>query len=317
MASVSQLVSQNSRFYLSRRQILVPGRGFPDPRNEEFLLFGTTLHRRPHIGFKTLLDEISYFTNAGIESVLLVSDIESSLTDKRPLQYSADLGKQTVKLVQAAGANMQLVDISYQSDACKNRLLLPWEYLRVFTEAELVRRVGTTSPRMIAAVLLQLSDILGLQRKKAKRAVVVGSRAQDAAVSLARDAARKTGDLLPGSIYHTHIKGLDGKRLSRNRPSRCLFLSDSEETVRNKIRKALSGGGPTLKQHQKLGALNYDCCIELLRYHHSDSMEFNELERAYRTGTITSADLKRRTADVIVEGLSPYRTALMVDTRDG
>lgn len=131
---------------------------------------------------------------------------------------------------------------------------------------------------------------------------------QDPYFRLARDIATKMNLIKPASIMCTFIPpltGNTGKMSSSVGTDSTLFLTDSEQTLREKIHKhSFSGGGGngTLEDHRKFGGNpEIDIAYQYLRYFEEDEGNLQETHELFKKGVLTCGELKNK----LVEKLAP------------
>jgi tryptophanyl-tRNA synthetase len=122
---------------------------------------------------------------------------------------------------------------------------------------------------------------------------------QDPYFRLARDIATKMNLIKPASIMCTFIPPLTGnagKMSSSVGTDATLFLTDSEEILKEKIQKhSFSGGGGngTLEDHKKFGGNpDVDIAYQYLRYFEEDDQKLQEIQDAFKKGELTCGELK-------------------------
>lgn len=92
------------------------------------------------------------------------------------------------------------------------------------------------------------------------------------------------------------------RKMSKSEPAGCLFLTDTPETIREKIRKATTATSPT-KGKISPGVENL---FGLLRAF-DDEATFKKFETAERDGTIRYSDLKNTVSESIIQHLEPFQ----------
>ncbi|HNF71568.1 MAG TPA: tryptophan--tRNA ligase [Chitinophagaceae bacterium] len=102
------------------------------------------------------------------------------------------------------------------------------------------------------------------------------------------------------------IPSLDGKgKMSKSENvNATIYLADSDELIRKKIMKAVSGDAPTEENSQKPEII--ENLFTLLRLV-SDEQTIQEFEKAYNQCTIRYGDLKKQLAEDMVRFLAPIR----------
>ena len=128
------------------------------------------------------------------------------------------------------------------------------------------------------------------------------------------------GLLQPASTYHRFAVGLNGDKMSSSQPNTTIFLSDSTEDVERKIKRAFSGGQPTLEEHRRLGGNpDIDVAYQYMMYFFEmDDSYLAEINSDYRSGKILAGEMKQLCIDRAQDWLSNHhelrqQTAHLVD----
>lgn len=125
--------------------------------------------------------------------------------------------------------------------------------------------------------------------------MVVAGVDQDPFFRLGRFLARKIGYKPPIVLYTKNVPGLDGsEKMSTSNPmSNPIFLSDSVETIKQKIFSIKKVGAGTLDELFEKGAdLNSDTLIDLARLFEKDREILQIIEQGYSIGFNDLFDLK-------------------------
>ncbi len=135
---------------------------------------------------------------------------------------------------------------------------------------------------------------------------------QDPHFRLTRDILPKLGYPKPASIqcsFLPPLHGTDGK-MSSSEEMGAIFTTDSPKDVENKIKKyAFSGGRDTLEEHRRHGGNpDVDISYQYLKYFfESNDSELGKIHRKYKSGEMTSGELKQITIDKINEFLKEHQ----------
>lgn len=130
---------------------------------------------------------------------------------------------------------------------------------------------------------------------RSKRAIVICGRDQDPFFLLARDVAKKLKRYKPIMIYKKMFPSVDGKDRMRSRvPRTSIYLDDSREDIKKKVRKMFSGGRRTLSEHMKKGANLEICSVYrmLNEFLIGDSRKMEEIRRRYSEGSMSVDQIK-------------------------
>jgi tryptophanyl-tRNA synthetase len=109
----------------------------------------------------------------------------------------------------------------------------------------------------------------------------------------------------PPALLHTKflpaLKGLEHKMSSSAKENGVITLHDTDKEVRKKMRKAFSGGSPTLVQMQAGGAnLEVDVAYQYLRFFCSNDAVLDDVTSKYSSGAMNSAEVKDLAAHYII-----------------
>ena len=104
----------------------------------------------------------------------------------------------------------------------------------------------------------------------------------------------------------------DGKMSSSDKITDTIFLSDNEETIKNKINKARTGAANTLQEFrvQKLNTES-DFCYVI-----SKVFQLNTATDKYKVADISSSEFKKETAIALIEKLKNLKTVTNIIPTD-
>ncbi|KAK7195835.1 tryptophanyl-tRNA synthetase [Novymonas esmeraldas] len=127
---------------------------------------------------------------------------------------------------------------------------------------------------------------------------------QDPFFVLTRAAAARLR-LPPPTLLHTKflpaLKGLQHKMSSSAAEHGVITLHDTDKQVRQKLRRAFSGGRATLEEMQASGAdLTVDVAYEYLRFFCHDDAAFADVTARYGSGAMNSGDVKDMAAECLL-----------------
>lgn len=278
--------------------------------------------------------------DAGIHFILYIADWFAYLNNKfgGDMNIIRKAGEYYIEGWRACGVDMNKVEIRWSSDLAK----IPeyWEtFLRISRNVTLNRviRSVTVMGRRESEVkqfsflvypIMQTTDIFMLRVDICQLGID-----QRRVNMLAREIGPKIGFWKPIIVSHHLLIGLQGpakmggydestqidlqisSKMSKSKPETCIYIHDEEEDIKSKIRKAYcppkqTESNPileickyiifrkmnslTVKREERYGGL-----IEFKSY--------NELEQAYRSGTIHPLDLKVAVAEALNEIIEPIR----------
>ena len=128
------------------------------------------------------------------------------------------------------------------------------------------------------------------------------------------------GLLAPSSTYHHFAVGLTGDKMSSSKPKTTIFLDDDISAVEKKIKRAFSGGQPTIEEHRRLGGNpDIDVAYQYMMYFFEDDDDYlQEINQHYRSGALLAGEMKQFCIDRATEWLSNHQekkdeTAHLVD----
>ncbi len=158
------------------------------------------------------------------------------------------------------------------------------------------------------------ADIFGKQQNV--RCLVAYAVDQDPFFRLSRDVASSINSLKPTSIIGQFLPSLTGKSKmsttqSEKGPTTTIFLTDTPDQVRDKIKKhAFSGGRDTAKLHKELGAnLEVDISYQWLRFFEEDDSKLEYVTKEYGSGRMFTKEVKDILADKVISMLAEHQTS--------
>ncbi len=167
--------------------------------------------------------------------------------------------------------------------------------------------------------LMQVTDIFYM-----KLDIAVGGMDQRHAHMLARDIAEKMGVKKPVSLHGPLLGSLKGsgrmdnfKKMSKSDPDSAIFMSDSPETVKRKIRSAFCpqgvvDGNPLaeIMRHLVIPYLGHEVTVDrpAAKGGPLSIRSYHEFESLYASGKIHPMDLKEAVASALNEMMEPSRS---------
>ena len=128
------------------------------------------------------------------------------------------------------------------------------------------------------------------------------------------------GLLAPSSTYHHFAVGLTGDKMSSSKPKTTIFLDDEISAVEKKIKRAFSGGQPTIEEHRRIGGNpDIDVAYQYMMYFFENDDDYlQEINQKYRSGALLAGEMKQLCIDRATEWLSNHQekkdeTAHLVD----
>ena len=304
---------------LMRRGVVFSGLGLKEisdaiKKNKPFYVLSGIVPsgRKIHFGNKMVVEMIAYFQKHGAETYILIADLEAeaargiSLEEgrKRALEFH-------IPAYIALGLDPKKTNFYFQSDNTEV-MHAAYKYSKKVTQAQFEALYGSATPSKIFSSLTQVGDILYPQFKKRMPGIIPVGVDQCPHILLTRDIVnrmRKERFVLPSATFHKYTPSLNGYfKMSKSLPESMIELPEDTKSACNKIKKAVSGGRDTLEEHKMLGALiEKDMVFELLKQHLiKDDDELNHIYSEYKTGRMTSGELKQIGCEKIIEFMNNF-----------
>lgn len=126
---------------------------------------------------------------------------------------------------------------------------------------------------------------------------------QDPYFRMMRDICPRINVLKPACIHSKFFPALQGfgTKMSASEPNSAIFLTDTQEQIKDKIQKhAFSGGGKTKADHQKYGAnLDVDVPYHYLRFFMEDDNRLEEIRVKYGKGEMFTSEVKKDLIEIL------------------
>lgn len=274
-----------------------------------------------HFGTKSVIDQVVYFQKQGADTYVLVADLEAAATRGVDLEVAKKRAIEIhIPCYIALGLDPKKTEFYFQSEntevtklafALSNKATLN-EYRAIY---------GNADPPRIMSAVLQTGDILYPQLKKKRPGVIPVGIDQDPHIRLSRDIAsrsKKFDFVSPSSINHKFLPSLTGSMKMSKSEGNSLYLLDSDEEIKRKVSKALTGGQQTLDaQRKKGGDPNKDMLFELFRQHLiTDDDKLKKREEDYRKGKILDSENKQYATKLLVDFMKDFRKKYKKAKRD-
>ncbi len=269
-----------------------------------------------HLGHKAGIDLFKFFKSRGARNYFAVCDLDAFLS--RPDEKIPNLGAAKKWAVQNAADALALglgaEDIYVQSRKENRYYEFAFELSKKITKNTFEAVYGHVDLGKVAANFLQYADIMHPQLPEFEGPMpsITGiGLDQDPHARLTRDIAKRLPYKMevPSFIYFRHQSGLQpGQKMSASVPESAVFLNDDLKAVERKIRRAFSGGQPTVEEHrQKGGNLEADLVFEMLKFHYPNTKELEKIGAEFSCGKMLAAELKQFAVDFFVPFLKEHQ----------
>ena len=280
---------------------------------------------RFHIGHALIAKQMIFWQNLGAKIYIAVADIEAYHQRNQSLEESRRIAlHEYIKNYIALGLKKKNLEIYFQSERSNNAKKSNAYYrlqnllAKHVTFNEFKGAYGEITPGKMLSSLLQASDMLHPQLPEFENSlptVVPVGIDQDPHLRLTRDISKRIKELKfiqLSSTYNLFMPGLSGGKMSSSDPASFIAMTDSPEEVTNKINKyAFSGGQETLELHRKKGGNpDVDVSFQYLKMmFEEDDKKLAKIEEDYRSGKLTTGELKKYTIEKINNFLKKHQEA--------
>ena len=117
------------------------------------------------------------------------------------------------------------------------------------------------------------------------------------------------GLMPPCSTYHRFAVGMTGDKMSSSKPESTIFMDDEIESMERKVKRAISGGQPTVEEHRRLGGdVSKDVAYQYLQFFfESDDTALAEVKSEYESGRMLAGEVKQICIDRATEWLNDLK----------
>ncbi len=115
------------------------------------------------------------------------------------------------------------------------------------------------------------------------------------------------GLMPPCSTYHRFAVGMTGDKMSSSKPDSTIFMDDEIDSMERKVKRAISGGQPTVEEHRRLGGdVSKDVAYQYLQFFfENDDTALAEVKSEYESGRMLAGEVKQicidRATDWLIE----------------
>ncbi len=273
-----------------------------------------------HIGHKLMFDMLLFLQKLGGDIYIPITNDESyvdgkvtSLAESRRIAY-----EEVIPSILAFGFDPKKTHIYVMSDypdmynfAIDISRHVTNKYVATVFGEEGVDNSGKAFYRSA----VQLGMILMPQLKEfgGKKPVLIPVGIdQHPYVLVARDVAKRMGFVQPAEVIFKFQGSLidPSQKMSGSKPKTAIYLSDTPEVIASKIKRAYTGSVSSLDVHKKLGAVPEACSVfSLLYLHHPDDAFVQDIYDQYKSGQLTSGELKEITTAFITDLVLKHQVA--------
>ena len=283
---------------------------------------------------------------AGVRMKLWIADWFAWVNNKMggDLQTIKEVGRYFVEVWKAAGVDMSKVDVLWTSDAARQEEY--WKKVIIVAQNSTLARAqraltiaGRTTKESIQTAqlfypMMQVADIFWLDVDICQLGVD-----QRRANILAREIADKLKWKKPVAVHHHMLIGLQGRKepegfdengtmdaeisskMSKSKPETSIFVHDNAEEIMKKVNSAYCPPkvleGNALIEYSRYIVFRKQKFLRIERPEkYGGNVEFfspDELERAYVSGALHPADLKRGVGEALDGIISPIREHFVRD----
>jgi tryptophanyl-tRNA synthetase len=273
-----------------------------------------------HMGHKAVFDELLWMQKNGADVFIPITNDESYVVGKTSsLAESRRIAiEQVIPSIIAMGFKAEKTKIFIDSDYMDiyNVAMDLSPHLTLnkafgvfgFDKSEQGENPGT----MFYRSGVQLAQILLPQYEEfggPKPTLIPVGIDQHPYIQLSREVARKKGFIPPAELDLKFMWGLDGKgKMSASREESAIFLTDSPEVAKKKLKKSYTGGNPVADYQRQHGGIPEICPIYTLRTYHFESD--NNVGESCSSGEILCGNCKNEAVEQTLDYLSDHQAKL-------
>jgi tryptophanyl-tRNA synthetase len=288
---------------------------------EEFTIVSGLNPSSPlHLGHKVLFDLLLLLQKLGATIFIPITNDESyvdgkafSLKESRRMAY-----EEIIPSIAAFGFDPRKTKIFVDSDypdLYNFAIYLSKNISNKYVESVFGEKSFDNCGKAFYRSAVQLAQILLPQLPEfggAKNTLIPVGIDQHPYILLARDIARKMKYTPPSELVFKFQNSLKNpyEKMSGSKPDTAIFLNDSPDVIRGKIKRAYTGALTSLEAHKLLGGVPEACSVfSLLYFHHPDDGYVADIYRRYKKGTINMDELKKITSDFVIDIVDTHKKA--------
>lgn len=270
-----------------------------------------------HLGSKMTAEKVIYFQKEFNAKVFYcIADLEGLVDNGIPLDESLKIAIDNVADLLALGLDPKNAYIYRQS---KEQRVMNLAYLfsRKITTNHMKNLYGERQLGLYFAAFTQAGDILLPQLPEfggPKMVLVPVGVDQAPHIFLTRDIVKKVSDqfnfIPPATIFHKFFRSLSGEaKMSKRDPMSMITFNDSPELIREKVRRALTGGQKTVEEQRRLGGDPEKSVVYELYYYHfvEDDEYVKKVYNDYKSGKLLDGEMKEEISEIIIKFLKEHQ----------
>jgi tryptophanyl-tRNA synthetase len=265
-----------------------------------------------HFGNKQVVENIRYFQEHGAIAYILVADLEAAAARGVSLEQGKKRARDFhIPAYIALGLDPKKTIFYFQSEN-KDVVHLAFEFAKKITLNEFKAIYGNADPGRIMSAVTQVGDILYPQLKERMPGIIPVGIDQDPHMRLTRDIVDRTKAkkfFRPSSIYHKYTQSLNGKlKMSKSMPESCIELPEDIDTVKKKLKRALTGGKETIEIQKKEGGDPEKCMVFEMHKQHliEDDKELKKIYDNCKAGKLLCGECKNIACDKMEEFMKNF-----------
>ena len=129
-------------------------------------------------------------------------------------------------------------------------------------------------------------------------------------ISMSRDVARRLKLIPPAELIWKFLISLKGpeQKMSGSVKDSAIYLTDTPDDAKRKIKTAYSGGSPLASMQRERGAIvEIDPVFSMMTYSFLSDQELKKVRDSYANGEIMSSELKKMAAEYVLDFLSDHQ----------
>jgi tyrosyl-tRNA synthetase len=257
-----------------------------------------------HLGYLVLIRAIKWLEANGIRMKVLIADLHAEMNDKGDPETIRDLTRNMIETFRRYGVTSEiivgshLVTERYLPNLVKicHGISLP-RFRRCLTIQGREERYLDENPLSLLYAMMQLNDIFEIGVD-----VCLSGMDQRRLHVLAREVASRR-KLESPSLFHIRLLNdlrMKGK-MSKSNPSGAIFLNDSHEEVRRKIKKGyLSPDDDRSPLYEIISVFGNQESLSI----DDERLSVDQIKERIRSGKLLPIDLKNAVTELVIELLS-------------